>query len=67
VSLSGSPSDFTFNSSRSPNLLCRNADLALIVAIQAECHPHHAVEAALITVPEAHHGDIAQIERAHDG
>src|SRR4249919_2989721 len=44
-------------------LFCFNTDLAFVVAVQTECHPHHAVEAALVAMAEAHHRDLPQIER----
>src|SRR5207342_968606 len=40
-----------------------NPDLAFVVAVHAECHPHHAVEAALVAMAEAHHRDLPQSER----
>jgi hypothetical protein len=42
------------------------SNLPLKVAVQAKCHPHDPVEAALVAMPEAHHRDRAQIERTHD-
>src|SRR5215203_6062367 len=42
-------------------------DLTLVVAIKAESHSHHAVEAVLIAMPETHQRDVTQVEWAHDG
>jgi hypothetical protein len=47
-------------------LLGRNPDLAFIVPVQAECHPHYSVEAALVAMSEAHRRDLAQVERTND-
>jgi hypothetical protein len=35
-------------------LLCLDADLPFVIAVEAKGHPHHTVEAALVTVPETH-------------
>ena len=43
-----------------------NTDLAFVVTVQAKCHPHHAVKAALVAMPEPHHRDLPQIERPGD-
>ena len=44
-----------------------NADLPLIVAVKAECHPHDAVEAALVAMAEAHQCNLAKVERTRNG
>ena len=41
-----------------------HSQLPLIASVQAEGHPHHAVETALIAVTEPHHGDLAEVVRA---
>jgi hypothetical protein len=44
-----------------------NPDLPLIVAVKAECHPHDAVEAALVAMAEAHQCNLAKVERTRNG
>ena len=64
--MSGSPSATT-SSSRLISLLAGgHPDLPLVAPVQAEGHPHHAVEIALVAVTEAHHGDLAEVVRAGD-
>ena len=45
----------------------RNADLPLVVAVQAKCHCMTPSQAALVAMPQAHQRDLTPVERTSRG